>query len=175
TQEITTNVINASAGTADEGNELEYDPLENTLIINQGTVLDIVDGYHRCRASELVINENPDVDFEFMVLLLNYTDDMAMNYQGQFAKQTPLSATRQKQLSKPRHADSIVEKLSKQSKLRGKISSSRMPSLKGRELVSYEVLTDAIDKELKLDRVIDVINVIKYIENFFDIMDESYP
>lgn len=173
-QETTTIVINASAGTADEGNELTYDTADNSLTINQGTVIDIVDGYHRCRASELVINENPNVEFEFIVLILNYTDDMAMNYQGQFAKQTPLSSTRQKQLARPSQSDNIVNMLMTQSELRGRVSSSIIPRLRAKELVSYDVLADAIDKEFDLERVVEFHKVSKYLKTFFNILLESY-
>lgn len=175
TQETTTIVINASAGTADDGNELIYNPIDGSLIINEGTVLDIVDGYHRCRAAELVINENPNIDFEFMVLLLNYTDDMAMNYQGQFAKQTPLSKTRQKQLSKPRESDSVVSELVRQSELRGKVSTSTSPSLKNKEIVSYNVLANTIDEEFKFERAVDAHKISRYLKNYFDILLSSYP
>lgn len=174
TQETTAIVINASAGTADEGDELFYSSEDNSLIINKGTILDIVDGYHRCRASELAINENPNIEFEFIVLLLNYTDDMAMNYQGQFAKQTPISTTRQKQLSKPRSADIIVEKLMLQSSLKGRVSTETIPSLKSGELVSYDVLTNAIESEFNLERVVDVHRAEHFLRTFFDIMLESY-
>src|SRR5690625_2981057 len=170
TLETTSIVINASAGTADIGEELFYDKSDGSLIINEGTVLDIVDGYHRCKASELAINENPDIEFEFIVLILNYTDDQAAKYQGQLAKATPISRTRQRQLSEDRYADSIVKKLNTQSELRGKVSNSHVPSLKNKELVSYNILADTIHEEFKLQRMVDMHLVGDYLVKYFDIL-----
>lgn len=174
TLETTNIVINASAGTSDTGNELHYDEENRMLTINKGTVLDIVDGYHRCKASELAINENPDIDFNFVVIILNYTDDQAMKYQGQLAKATPISKVRQKQLSEERFADTIVKKLSLQTKLRGKISSSSRPNLANKEIVTYEILADTIHEEFDLNRIIDVHKVANYLKMFFNIFLEYY-
>lgn len=174
TLETTSIVINASAGTSSVGDELYYDSQTMTLTINEGTVLDIVDGYHRCKASELAINESPDIDFKFIVLILNYTDDQAAKYQGQLAKATPISKTRQRQLSEERYADKIVKRLDSQSSLRGKISDSSRPSARNKELVSYNVLADTIDEEFELERVVEVHKVGKYLIQFFDILLDHY-
>lgn len=170
TLETTSIVINASAGTADSGDELIYDPETMMLTINKGTVLDIVDGYHRCKASELAINENPDIDFKFMALILNYTDDQAANYQGQLAKATPIAKPRQRQLAESRYADKITNRLNTKSELQGKISTSHNPSLQNKELVSYDVIANTINEEFSLERMYDVHRVGDYLEKFFDIL-----
>lgn len=170
TLETTNIVINASAGTSDSGNEIAYDSERRVLTINEGTVLDIVDGFHRCKASELAINENPDIEFNFIVLFLNYTDDQAAKYQGQLAKATPIAQTRQKQLAESRYADTIVKKLNTQSELRGKISTHHTPSLKNGELVSYDLLANTINNEFNLIRVVDSHLVGDYLKNIFDIV-----
>jgi len=174
TLEVTQLVINAGAGTSYKENELIYDSEKGLLTINEGTVLDIVDGYHRCKASELAVNENPNIDFKFSVLILNYTDDQAMKYQGQHAKATPIAKTRQKQLSESRYADTIVKKLNNQSALANKISLSSRPNTKNKEIVSYNVLAETINKEFDLSRVIDVHLIGDYLVDFFDILIEYY-
>src|SRR5699024_4012957 len=174
TLEVTQLVINAGAGTSYKENELIYDSEKGLLTINEGTVLDIVDGYHRCKASELAVNENPNIDFKFSVLILNYTDDQAMKYQGQLAKATPIAKTRQKQLSESRYADTIVKKLNNQSALANKISLSSRPNTKNKEIVSYNVLAETINKEFDLSRVIDVHLIGDYLVDFFDILIEYY-
>lgn len=174
TLEVTQIVINASAGTSYEGNEITFDPKTRQLTIHKGTVLDIVDGYHRCKASELALNENPNIEFKFSALILNYTDDQAMKYQGQLAKATPIAKSRQKQLAETRHADTIVNKLNTQSELANKISMSTRPSTRNKELVTYDVLANAIHEEFDLKRVVDVHLVGDYLVDFFDILISYY-
>ena len=174
TQEVTNIVINASLGTSDEGDELIYDSKNNTLTITKGTRLDIVDGYHRCKASELAVNENPDIDFKFGVLLLNYTDDQAAKYQGQLAKATPITKSRQKQLSEDRYADIIVNNISSRSELSGRITNNKRPNIQKNELVSYDVLADSIDKYFSVNRNYEVHRVSEYLIEFFDYLIGYY-
>lgn len=173
TLEPTQIVINASAGTAYDGDETEYNNETMQLTINSGTVLDIVDGYHRCKASELAVNEKPDIEFEFALLLVNYTDDQAAKFQGQLAKATPIAKPRQKQLAESRASDKIVRKLSTQTELRNRISIGGKPSLKNKEIVSYDILSDTIDEQFDLERVIDIHNVGEYLKKFFTLIMEQ--
>lgn len=167
---VTNIVINASAGTSDIGEELIYDEEKRQLIISEGTRLDIVDGYHRCKATELALNENPDIDFKFAVLFLNYTDDQAAKYQGQLAKATPITRSRQKQLSEDRYADIIVNNLNTRSELADKITNNSLPNLEKGELVSYDILANTIDSEFELNRMYDVHKVSDYLIKYFDFL-----
>src|SRR5699024_5305803 len=45
---VTTLAFNAATGTNEDGEELTYNGKKNTLTVNNGTRLDILDGYHRC-------------------------------------------------------------------------------------------------------------------------------
>src|SRR5699024_2645627 len=90
------------------------------------------------------------------------------------AKATPIAKTRQKQLSESRYADTIVKKLNNQSALANKISLSSRPNTKNKEIVSYNVLAETINKEFDLSRVIDVHLIGDYLVDFFDILIEYY-
>ncbi|PAV30249.1 hypothetical protein CIL05_07210 [Virgibacillus profundi] len=172
--ESTNIVFNAAIGTADDGDELTYNPETKQLQINKGTIIDIVDGYHRCKGSELALNENPDINFKFSLIILNYTDDRAANYQGQLAEATPMSKPKKKQLSSKRHSDAIVRELMTQSELKDKVAVARVPSARNKELVTYDVLSDTIDEQFKLDRMIDVHKVTNYLKTYFNILLGEY-
>lgn len=174
TQETTQIVINAALGTSDDGDEINYNPETLELTINKGTILDIVDGYHRSKAAELVINEGYDADKEFSLLLLNGTDEEAAKYQGQLAEATPLARTRQRQLASKRKSDEVVKKLMKESKLKGKVSESHIPSLSSGEIVTYDILANAIDEEFNLERRIDEYKATEYLKEFFDMLLEGF-
>jgi len=174
TQKTTQIVINASAGTSDDGEELLYNPETLQLTINEGTILDIVDGYHRSKAAELAHNEDPSITREFTVLMLNCTDDEAKKYQGQLAEATPISRTRQKQLSSKRMADEVVRNIMAQSDLKGHVSSD-VVNLSNAEYVTYEMLAQNIENYFDIKLNMDVRKVSAYLKDYFDMLVGSYP
>src|SRR5699024_7586905 len=56
--------FNAAPLTAQEGDELVYDPNSYTLTLTKGTRLDVIDGFHRVLACQKAYRENPTIDFE---------------------------------------------------------------------------------------------------------------
>lgn len=172
----TTLAFNAATNTSETGDELSFDSKKRTLTINEGTRLDILDGYHRSLATEQAYSENPDLDFNFIVLITNYTTRQAQQYQAQLAKATPLAVSRVKELEANSLSDTVVGILKSDSELRNRISSSpvRMNQSVG-ELVSYRVLADAIDREFPMKTKIDAREVGKYLTEFFEYLIGSFP
>jgi hypothetical protein len=167
-QEITDLVINAAVRTSDEGDELIYDPVERTLTITSGTRLDIVDGYHRSKASELAVSEMHDVKFIWGCWITNFTDDRAANYQGQLAKSTPIAKERQEYLSSSRNSDLVIKELRSNSELKDRISDTNRVRTIAKEVVSYRVLKDAIEEQFSLKTKKDVYDLSDYLKEFFD-------
>lgn len=174
-QEVTSIVLNAAVRTADSGSELSYNDRTMTLTINKGTRLDIVDGYHRTKATELAINENPNLDGKFLITMLNYTDDNAAKYQSQLAKATPISKQRQQYLEGSRNSDLVAKELMKKSDLNDKVSDINQIHSINNELVTYNVLADSIDKYFKLERMADVYDTSDYLIKYFNILLGSFP
>jgi len=172
----TTLAFNAATQTSDNGEELSYNGKKNVLTINDGTRLDILDGYHRCLASQQAYAENPDLNFKFVVMISNYSTRQAQMYQSQLAKSTPIPAARIQELEKNRLSDTVVQILKSESELRDRVSStgSKMNITAG-ELVSYRVLSDAIDREFPMKTILDARNVGKYLTTFFEYLIGLYP
>jgi hypothetical protein len=174
-QERTAIVINAAVRTSDEGDELKYDPITRSLTITKGTRLDIVDGYHRTKATELAVNEKPEIkDFTFGCWITNYTDDRAANYQGQLAMSTPIAKERQEFLSSSRNSDLVIKELKVSSELKNRISDTNVIKPTANDLVSYRVLKDAIEEQFKLPTKRDVYDVSDYLKEFFDYLFGYY-
>lgn len=172
----TTLAFNAATQTSETGEELKYNGKKNVLTINDGTRLDILDGYHRCLASQQAYAENPDLNFRFVVMISNYTTAQAQQYQAQLAKATPIPAARIQELEKNRLADTVVQHLKSESELRDRVttSSSRMNITAG-ELVSYRVLADSIDREFPMDTLLEARQIGKYLTTFFEYLIGLYP
>lgn len=173
-QKPDTLTINASLGTSDEGEELKYDKDTRTLTITKGTIMDIVDGYHRWRSASLVINETPESEnFYFGLTILNFTEKEAADYQAQLAKQTPFKPSRIKELAEERFADKIVNRLKIDSELKGKIGTDHLYTSQG-ELVTSKTLSDTIDRVFEMERPIDMHKVFEYLKEWFDIFIGIY-
>lgn len=167
-------VFNAATKTAKSGTELIYDPKNMELTITEGTRLDIVDGYHRCKASQNALKENPDLHFNFAVLITNYSTRRAQQYQAQLAKATPISRVRIQELEANRLADTVVQELREESDLKGRISQTNRIHMLGRELVSYNVLADTIDEKFSLETRADAADVAEYLTEFFNFLLDAY-
>lgn len=167
-------VFNAATRTALSGTELVYDYKKMELTIEKGTRLDIVDGYHRCRGSQLALQENPELNFKFAVLFTNYSTSRAKQYQAQIAKATPLSKIRIQELEASRLADIVVQQLRAESDLKGRISQTNYIHTVGKELVSYNVLADTIDEMFDMSTRADAADVGDYLCEMFNFLIDEY-
>ncbi|MFS0643761.1 DNA sulfur modification protein DndB [Siminovitchia sp. 179-K 8D1 HS] len=170
----TTLAFNAAIGTADEGEELTYNSSNQTLTINEGTRLDILDGMHRCLGSLEAYEVDKNIKTNFILKISNYTTKQAQQYQAQLAKATPIPKTRVQELEANRLADTVVQSLRSESELRGKISSTHTVSVSTGEMVSYNTLADTIDDNFKMESRLNAISVGKYLSEFFDYLFDYF-
>ncbi|MCP1159335.1 DNA sulfur modification protein DndB [Bacillus infantis] len=168
-------VFNAATRSAESGTELIFDSKKMELTITKDTKLDVVDGFHRCRASQLALQQNPELNFNFAVLITNYSTKKSQQYQAQLAKATPLSKTRIQELEANRLSDTVVQQLREESELRGKISQTNRIHSLNKELVTYNVLADTIDEEFKMNTRADAADVGDYLTEVFSFLIGSYP
>ncbi|PLR99550.1 DNA sulfur modification protein DndB [Bacillus sp. T33-2] len=168
-------VFNAATRTAESGTELVYDPKKLELTITKGTRMDIVDGYHRCMGLQNALQTNPELNFNFIVLITNYSTKRAQQYQAQLAKATPISKTRIQELEANRLSDTVVQQLKDESDLQGKISQTHRIHSINKELVSYNVLADTIDEQFRMETRADAADIGDYLVEFFNFLIDSNP
>lgn len=164
----TTLVLNAQPRTAESGNELDFISKNKTLEINKGTRLAIVDGFHRLTAIQHALLINPELEFNFSVIITNYSKKKAQAYQSQIAKATPISKVRIKELEASRISDLVVQTLKEDSELKGRIANTERPNISHGELVTYSILSDTIDEEFDLNKRIDAEDVGEFLTDFFN-------
>lgn len=170
----TTLVFNAATRTATSGNELIYDAKSLELTITGGTRLDVLDGFHRCRGLQNALQINPELDFNFAVLITNYSTKKAQNFQSQIAKASPISRTRIQELEANRLSDTVVQQLREESDLKGKISQTNRVHYIGSELVAYNVLADTIDEQFKMETRADAADVGDFLVEYFNFLLDSF-
>jgi hypothetical protein len=167
-------VFNAATRSSESGSELIYDPKKMQLTITKGTQIDIVDGYHRCVASQQALQTNPELHFNFAVLITNYSTKKAQQYQAQLAKATPISSTRIMELEANRLSDTVVQRLKSESDLQGRISQTNRIHSLNKELVTYNVLSNTIDEEFKMNTRADAEDVADFLIDYFNFLIDSY-
>jgi hypothetical protein len=170
----TTLVLNAALGSS-ESEELIYNPKTASLTITNQTKLAVVDGFHRIRGSQAALRRNSDLDFNFVVIITNYSKPMAQRYQYQLAQQTPISIERAKQLKGDRHSDPIVNRLQVESDLKDRISQKGNIKPSVNQLVSYNLLADSIDNYFTINSNKEAKDVGSFLIEFFDELIGSFP
>jgi hypothetical protein len=168
-------VFNASVGTSSEDEELVYDSKKMELVINRDTDLEILDGYHRCVALNNALEMYPDLEFNFGVLITNYSLNKSKSYQAQIAKAHPISQTRVMELEAKRYSDTVVQQLREESDLKGRISQTSRTHTSADELVSYNILSNAIDEFFPMNTRKEALDVANYLTDFFNYLIGSYP
>ncbi|MBL4951039.1 hypothetical protein JK635_02140 [Neobacillus sp. YIM B02564] len=170
-------VFNCETRSTDDasGEEIIYNSKNLELTITKGTRVSITDGFHRITASRNALQIDPELDFNFAVLLTNYNTKKAQQYMAQISKANAISKTRIAELEAKRLSDNVMQQIREESELKGRIShTNRIHSL-NRELTTYKVLADTIDEEFKLETKIDAMNVGDFLVSYFDHLIGSYP
>jgi hypothetical protein len=167
-------VWNAAVRSSSTGTELVYNSNTLELTIEKDTALFIVDGWHRCKASQNALQMNPELHFNFAVLITNYSTRKAQTYQAQLARATPISKVRVQELEANRLSDTVVQQLKDESDLKGRISQTNRIHSLNKELVTYNVLSDSIDEQFKMETRADAADVGDYLTEFFNILIGEY-
>jgi hypothetical protein len=165
-------IFNVVLGTAgDELDEVVYDKNTHELTVNDG-IINITDGYHRILAAQMALAEQPNIDFQFEVKILNMTVPRSAEYLAQISKGQKISEVKRRSMSKETNADIIVNDLQTKSVLREKIS--KKEGLSANEIVTYNTLVKSIEKNFNLEKTIDRVEVSEYLQEFFEILFAYY-
>jgi hypothetical protein len=167
-------IFNVGLGTSNDEEDVTYDKESKQLMIHDGVKIDVIDGYHRCKAAELALEESPDINFMFEVKILNFTTPRAAEYLAQISKGERMSEVKRKSMSKETVADIIVNDLQEKSILRDRISRKEGLNKIRKELVTYYTLTNSINKNFEITRKLDRVEITEYLKEFFDMLLEYY-
>ena len=167
-------IWNAAIGTAIDSDELTYNSDKMELTVHRGTVLDILDGYHRCKAVQVALSLDPSIEVDFPLLITNVMTSQAREHVRQIAQAMPMSESRKQSLDKDLKANIVIDELKLRSELKDRISTGRQVNNQRGELVSYRILSEFIEKEFKMKRKSDAVEVSDYLCNFFDYMLDKY-
>ena len=173
----TTITLNARLGSTDakSGEELVYDEYEMSLTITEGTLLDVLDGFHRINAIVRALRKDPSLDSIFKLNILHLGKSRAQQYFKQLNTTNPVGKGQLKKIGESRQSDFIAKQLQYNSELRNKVSASDMISPYSNFLVTFNTLSDAINEVFKIEDKPTAILISNYLSNFFNELFLSFP
>lgn len=104
-------VYNCTPYTGVGGEELIYNEKTRELTINEGTIMNILDGTHRTFGIYSAYRKDRNLKNKITTIITNFTDEQAKRFQVQLSKQTPINTARLHQLDAPTLANHIVNAL----------------------------------------------------------------
>ncbi|MBD1379125.1 DNA sulfur modification protein DndB [Metabacillus arenae] len=166
--------LNARLDSSDEYEELIYDEENKTLTVTKGTLLDILDGFHRINAIARVFRDPSSSDKFFKVNILNFNIGKAKQQFAQINTINPVSKSRVEEIAQSKWSSNVVERLKYNSELKGRISDQTIGRNSGL-LVSFLTLSNAIDDCFEIKDKADAAKLSKYLIEFFNELVLNFP
>jgi hypothetical protein len=160
--------FNARLGTSDSGEELIYDKRESTLTITEGTLLDILDGFHRLTAIIIALTEDPSIDMTFKINIVNFSIKQAQEFFAQLNTTNPIAKSRMNEVAENRLGDFIAKQIQANSELGEYITKSDHVNKDQNLLVTFKALSDSIDEIFNVEDKPSANTIAKYLSKFFN-------
>jgi DGQHR domain-containing protein len=160
--------FNARLGTSDNAEELIYNDKDHTLTITDGTLLDILDGFHRLTSITLAISQDPSLDMTFKINIVNFSVKQAQEFFAQLNTTNPIAQGRLKEMKESRQADFIVKQVQANSELNEYITKSDRISPRSNILVTFNALSDAIHEVFDVKDKPTAMEIADFLSEFFD-------
>ncbi|MDQ6600740.1 DNA sulfur modification protein DndB [Bacillus salipaludis] len=169
--------FNARLGSTDDesGEELIYDEDDMKLTVTEGTLLDVLDGFHRINAIVRALRKDPSLDSMFKLNILHLGKTMAQQYFKQLNTTNSVGKGQLKKVGESRQADFIAKQLQYNSELKNKVAASDMIAPGSNFLVTFNTLADAIDDVFKIEDKPNAIITAKYLSEFFNELFFAFP
>jgi len=169
--------LNARLGSTDDdsGEELRYSEDSMTLTVTKGTLLDVLDGFHRINAIVRAIRKDPSLETMFKLNILHLGKSMAQQYFRQLNTTNPVGKGQLKKLGEYRQADFIAKQVQYNSELKNKVAASDSIAPYSNFLVTFKTLSDAIDEVFKVEDKRTAINIANYLIEFINELFFAFP
>ena len=157
--------------------KIHYDPKKQILTIGEGSTINIFDGYHRKVANSLVVEENPEINFTWGLIITNLSENAARDYMVQINKQKPIKKEQIKVWDLNKKENLIVSVIAddKISKLNKVMKEQDIEIRYGRGLTTKNIIAEAIKENYVLDDNTDIRELGSWIVTFTDYLFHLYP
>lgn len=162
---------------SNEFEAITFNNKNNSLMINKGAEISILDGFHRLQGAVKAVNMNPDINLQLFLSVRSYDKDIARSFFGQINTVTIVKKERLKELKSDKPSDTVVRNLmrSPNSDLKGRIASAPKINELAKQLTTFDILSFAIDSVFKPKTQMDIRETSEYLEKFFNYLIGYYP
>lgn len=167
--------FNARFGTADDGEEVYYNSDDFSLTVQKGTLLDVVDGFHRITAISKAIMEDSSLDMVFKITILNRDTPGAEDYFIQMNTFTPISTAHLESKKDTRQANIIARQVRDATHLKDTIAAGDSINKDSDLLITFITLSDAIDDVYQVTDRKNIASTTNYLIKFFNQLFYSFP
>ena len=148
--------------------EVDFDIIGSELVLNSGK-FDIIDGFHRFRAAINTKIKNPDFQFNFILNIMNFTEDKACQYIEQEDKRNKISKSYLASMDKSSSTNIIIDKLNNtlDSPVRGKIERAHRGEIDKAilfSLLEFILKTKDMNRSQCIRTAVFIINILKIIQ-----------
>lgn len=149
--------------------EEDFEFKNGNIIIYEGR-LDIIDGWHRSNSILKALAENPDIEMYFELRFTNFDIQKAKDFIIQKNKQRKINEKHIQSMNMSSYYNSITKALNENQKsdLRGKIVINRHLINRGYGLITFDVITSAIEVNFDLKTRSQSEKVQDYLIDFFN-------
>lgn len=152
-------VYNCTPFTGVGGEELIYNEKTRELTINEGTIMNILDGTHRTFGIYSAYRKNRNLINKIPAIITNFTDDQAKRFQVQLSKATPINTARLHQLDAPTLANNIVNTLNTSDIFKDKVATN-MQRPKDSYYVAYDDFVTGFEVLWQAKTMLDVKDIV---------------
>lgn len=146
----------------------EFSVHGSSLTINEGTQLDILDGFHRLSAMQIALEVNPNLDLNFPVAFKNFDLLKAKRYVGQTNTFNVMPKAYVDQLKSQDHYAYVVNELINKSELKGRVSHFGNANYEKGELMTLSRLSDAVRSNYTIRTKREALKAIEELTELFD-------
>lgn len=148
--------------------EVNFDIVGSELILNSGK-FDIIDGFHRFRAAINTKIKNPDFQFNFILNIMNFTENKACQYIEQEDKRNKISKSYLASMDKSSPTNIIIDKLNNtlDSPVRSKIERAHRGEIDRATLFSlleFILKTKNMNRSQCIKTAVFIINILKIVQ-----------
>lgn len=156
-----------------DGNDhIEYE--DGELTIYEGTTVNLIDGMHRVQAILNVLEQDPDYDRNFIVVITHLPLAEAQDLLSQVNTTNRFDATLAKYYGANKLGEQITKDLMNIPELRGRVSIKTTLDKKLNYLTNFAVLSEAIEDVFQPQTTKDRYDVLEVLKKFFGYLINAY-
>lgn len=157
--------------------QIHYNNSKGVLTIGENSIINTFDGHHRKVANSLAVNENPEIDFTWGLLITNMSEPEAQDYMFQINKQKPIKREQAKTWDMGKRENLVVSVISDDriSILNKVMVNQKMEVINDRGLTTKNIIAEAIRENYDINKTTNIRELGKWIVEFTDTLMNMYP